>query len=119
MNSFKKYQLLEQGQKVIVYRGIHESGVNFNQSGSELPFKYYSLTKSKAKMYGKLNEYIFNGQQLPIKIFKGYELFNKFGLDASAEDNEVIKTLISEGYSAVIIKGDELIVYEDSLISNS
>jgi hypothetical protein len=32
------------------------------------------------------------------------------------ENIEVIKTLINEGYSAVLIKGDELIVYDNSLI---
>jgi len=116
LSKHEKYQLLKQNKPIIVYRGIHESGKNFYKGDGKLPFTYYSLTKEKAETYGNLNKFIFNEKSLPIKIFRGSELFDKFGLNGNVENNEVIETLINEGYSAVIIKGDELVVYDNLLI---
>ena len=116
LSKYEKYQNLKLNKPIIVYWGIHESGKNFYQGNEKLPFTYYSLTKEKALQYGKLNTYIFNEKSLPIKIFKQTNLFDKFGLNNNVENIEVIKTLINEGYSAVLIKGDELIVYDNSLI---
>lgn len=116
LSKYEKYQLLKQNKPIIVYRGIHESGKNFYQGEEKLPFTYYSLTKEKAEQYGKISKYIFNENSSSIKIFKGSDLFDKFGLNGNVENKEVIETLINEGYSAVLIKGDELVVFDDSLI---
>lgn len=113
----EKYQQLKQNKPVLVYRGISDSGVNFYKGGKELPFTYFSLTKEKAQEYGNVNTYIFNKNSQQIKIFPGYKLFEKFGLNSNVENTNVINTLIEEGYSAVLLKGVELIVYDKSLIS--
>jgi hypothetical protein len=118
LSRYEKYKKLKENQPIIVYRGIHESGKNFYQGDEPLPFTYYALTKEKAQEYGNVNIFIFNFDSLPIKIFKGHELFDKFGLNSDIENEEVIDTLISEGYSAVLLKGDELVVYDKSLIKN-
>lgn len=111
-----KYKLMLQNKPIIVYRGVHESGKNFYQGDQKLPFTYYSLTKEKAEQYGEVKQFIFNENSLPIKIFKGNDLFDKFGLNGNVENKDVIETLTDEGYSAVLIKGDELVVYDESLI---
>ena len=116
LSKYEKYQLLKQNKPIIVYRGIHESGKNFYQGDKKLPFTYYSLTKEKAEQYGNVSKFIFNEKSLPIKIFKGSELFDKFGLNGNVENKEVIDILINEGYSAVLIKGDELVVFDETLI---
>lgn len=116
LSRHEKYQLLMRGEPIIVYRGIHESGKNFYKGDKQLPFTYYSLTKDTAKRYGIINKYIFNEKSLPIKIFRGFKLYDKFGINAHVEDNEVVETLKNEGYSGVFQKGDELVVYDDSLI---
>lgn len=116
LSKYEKYQLLKQNKPIIVYRGTHESGKNFYKGDKKLPFTYYSLTKEKAEQYGIISKFIFNEKSLPIKIFKGSNLFDKFGLNGNVENKEVIDTLIEEGYSAVLIKGDELVVYDDTLI---
>jgi len=116
LSKHEKYQLLKQNKPIIVYRGIHVSGKNFYQGDKKLPFTYYSLTKEKAERYGNISKYIFNENSLPIKIFKGSELFDKFGLNGNIENKEVIEILVNEGYSAVLIKGDELVVFDNSLI---
>lgn len=116
LSKHEKYKLLNQNKPIIVYRGIHESGKNFYQGDKKLPFTYYSLTKEKAEQYGNISKFIFNKKSLPIKIFKGSDLFDKFGLNGNVESKEVIDILIDEGYSAVLIKGDELVVFDDTLI---
>lgn len=116
LSKFEKYKLLKQNKPIIVYRGIHESGKNFYKGEEKLQFTYYSLTKEKSERYGNVKTYIFNENSQLIKIFKGSELFDKFGLKSDIENKDVIETLINEGYSAVLIKGDELVVYDDSLI---
>jgi hypothetical protein len=118
LSKYDKYKLLSENKPIIVYRGIHESGKNFYKGEEELPFMYFSLTIEKAEHYGTVNSYIFNEKSLQIKIFKGNDLFNKFGPDKNIEDKEVIKTLINEGYSAILIKGDELVVLDKALINN-
>jgi len=117
LSKHEKYQLLKQNKPIIVYRGISDSGVNFYKGSEKLPFTYYSLTKEKAEKYGNLHKFIFNKKSLPIKIFKGSKLFDKFGLNSNVENKEVIETLAGEGYSAVLIKGDELVVFDNLLIS--
>lgn len=112
----ENYKLLFQNKAIIVYRGIHESGKNFYKGDEKLPFTYYSLTKEKAEYYGKLHRYVFNKKEIPIKIFRSSNLFDKFGLDSDIENKNVINILVEEGYSGVLIKGDELVVYDDSLI---
>ena len=81
LSKHEKYQLLKQNKPIIVYRGISDSGVNFYKGSEKLPFTYYSLTKEKAEKYGNLHKFIFNKKSLPIKIFKGSKLFDKFGED--------------------------------------
>ena len=116
LSKHEKYKFLKQNKPIIVYRGIHESGKNFYQGDKKLPFTYYSLTKEKAEQYGNISKFIFNEKSLSIKIFRGSDLFDKFGLNVNVENNEVIDTLIDEGYSAVLIKGDELVVFDYTLI---
>jgi hypothetical protein len=116
LSKHEKYKLLKLNKPIIVYRGSHASGKNFYQGDGKLPFTYYSLTMEKAKYYVNVSKFIFNENSLPIKIFKGSELFNKFGLNGDIENKEVIETLLKEGYSAVLIKGDELVVFDDSLV---
>jgi len=119
LSKHEKYQLLKHNNPIIVYRGVHKSGKNFYTGDKKLPFTYYSLTKEKAEIYaveGNVNTYTFNEKSLPIKIFKGSDLFDKFGLNGNVENKNVIDTLINDGYSAVLIKGDELVVFDDSLI---
>lgn len=116
ISKYDKYRLLKQNKPIIVYRGIHESGKNFYQGDTKLSFTYYSLTKEKAQQYGNVIEFIFNENARPIKIFKEIDLFDKFGLNGNVENKEVIETLINEGYAAVLIKGDELVVYDNTLI---
>jgi hypothetical protein len=116
LSKHEKYQLLKLNKAIVVYRGVHESGKNFYQGENELPFTYYALTKSKAKEYGKVTKYIFNGKEQSIRIFKGSDLFTRFGLNGNIENNEVIDDLINSGYSAALIKGDELVVFDRSLI---
>ena len=116
LSKVEKYICLKQNKPIIVYRAIHESGKNFYQGDKKLPFTYYSLTKEKALQYGSITKFIFNENSLLIKIFKGNDLFDKFGLDSNVENTEVIETLLKEGYCAVLIKGDELVVFDESLI---
>lgn len=112
----EKYKSLIQNEPVIVYRGTHISGKNFHRGDEKLPFTYYSLTREKAEQYGIVKKFIFNEKSVSIKIFKGRDLFQKFGLDNNIENIEVIETLINEGYCACLIKGDELVVFDNSLI---
>ena len=116
LTKHEKYQLLKQNKPIIVYRGFHSSGKNFYKGDIKLPFTYYSLTKEKAEQYGDIKSFIFNDKSLPIKIFKGSDLFDKFGLNSNVENKDVIDTLRNEGYSAVLMKRDELVVFDDSLI---
>jgi len=112
----EKYRRLKSNKSFIVYRGISPSGTNFYKGKEELPFTYYSLRKEKAEMYGDLNLYTFNKDEKPIKIFFGKDLYDKFGMDHDIENPRVYNVLIKEGYSAVLIKGDELVVYDKNLI---
>ena len=116
LSKYEKYHFLKQNKAIIVYRGCHESGKNFYKGNEELPFTYYSLTKEKAEQYGNVSKFIFNYKSQPIKIFNGSELFDKFGLNGNVENKEVIQTLINDGYSAVLLKGDELVVFDNTLI---
>jgi hypothetical protein len=111
LSKHEKIHFLKQNKPIIVYRGIHESGKNFYKGDKKLPFTYYSLTKEKAELYGNISKFIFNEKSLPIN-----ELFDKFGLNGNVENKEVLETLIDEGYSAVLIKGDELVVFDETLI---
>lgn len=116
LSKHEKYKLLQNSKPVIVYRGISPSGHNFYKGQKDLRFTYYSLTQEKASQYGKIHKYIFNFESLKIKIFKGHDLFEKFGLNANVEDDNVIDTLTKEGYSCVLIKGDELVVFDKKLV---
>jgi len=106
----QKYKKLKLGESIIVYRGVHESGVNFYTGKTPLPFKYYALTKEKAEYYGIVSEYLFKG-----KVFFG-NLFDRFGVNANIEKTEIIEELISEGYQAALIKGNELVVFDKNTI---
>lgn len=106
----QKYIKLKSGEPILVYRGIHESGKNFYKGDKPLLFTYYSLNEEKAKYYGSVDEYIFQGN-----VFFG-NLFEKFGKMVSIENVEVINLLVSEGYQAALIKGDELVVFDKNTI---
>lgn len=116
LSRYEKIKSLNDNKPIIVYRGTHKSGKNFYQGDKPLPFTYYSLTKEKAEYYGDLNVYIFNENSKNIKTFKGNDLFDKFGFNSDFENKDVYDILINEGYSAIINKGDELIVFDNSLI---
>ena len=118
LSRIEKKRLLIQNKPIIVYRGISDSGVNFYTGKKELPFTYYSLTKEKAEKYGNLNIYIFNKNSQQIKLFYAKDLFDKFGT-SEIEEKVVIDTLIKEGYSAALIKGDELVVFDKALITKT
>jgi len=115
LSKYEKYQRLKDNKPIIIYRGIHKSGKNFYQGDTKLPFTYYSLDEDKARIYGDVHKFIFNEKSLPIKLFKGSDLFGKFGL-VNIENKNVIDTLIAEGYSAILVKGNELIVLDESLV---
>jgi hypothetical protein len=117
LSKFDKIKLLFYNKPLTVYRGIHTSGKNFYTGDKPLPFTYYSLTPEKAKNYGNLNTYLFNKESKQIKIFKGYDLYNKFGI-SNIENKNVIDTLKNENYSAILYKGDELIVLDTNLIEH-
>lgn len=112
----QKRNALKYSQPLIVYRATSESGKNFYKGESPLPYTYYSLSKEKSTRYGKPEAFIFNRNSVPLKIFYGKDLFEKFGLGSSPENPTVYETLIKEGYIAVLL-GDELIVYDNSIVS--
>lgn len=112
----QKRKALKYYKPLIVYRATSESGKNFYKGEVPLPYTYYSLSKEKTKRYGKPQAFVFNSNSVPLKIFYGKDLFERFGLGSSPENPSVYKTLIEEGYCAVLL-GDELIVYDNSVIT--
>ena len=112
ISPIQKKKLLGSGEPIIVHRGISSSGKNFYKGDKELPFTYYSLDKTKASKYGNVSDYIFDSSG---KTFRG-SLFEKFGINADIEDINIINKLKSEGYGSIIVKGDELIVFDKNLI---
>ncbi len=115
LNRYEQNRLLKQNKPVYVYRGTSSSGKNFYQGEAELPYTYYSLTTEKASYYGNVQKFIFNPKHDVVKIFSAHNLFEKFG-HSNIEDKNVIETLKKEGFSAIIYRGDELIVLDKNLI---
>lgn len=109
---YKKLKKLKSEEPIIVYRGINEGGKNFYKGDIPLPYTYYSLNKSKAEKYGDVSQYLFQGS-----VFFG-SIFDKFGINASIEDNNVINSLISNGFQAAVVKKDELVVFDKSTIKS-
>jgi hypothetical protein len=114
---YEKRKKLKNNLPITVYRGTHSSGKNFYKGNEKLPFTYYALNKEKAMEYGVVKSFIFNKDGKKVKIFYGHNLFDKFGL-TTIDDSTVIKTLILEGYDAILYKGNELIVLNSDLIEN-
>lgn len=114
-SSIANIRRLKNSQSVIVYRGLSPSGKNFYQGDKPLPFTYYTLNRDKAASYGTVSEFIFNPNNIPVKVFFG-SLFDKFGLDSNIEDAHVIEQLKKEGFGAALQKRDELIVFDATLI---
>lgn len=113
----EKKKALFNSQPVIVYRGLSKTGKNFYKGSTPLPYAYYTLLKNKALRYGEVNNYLFNAQSLPVKILRGSKLFDIFGLHSDVENPKIIDALKQKGYQGVLI-GDELIIYDLSLISS-
>lgn len=115
-DSFReKRKALFNSSPVKMYRGLGEGGKNFYKGDVPLPFKYFALNKLTAEKYGKVSEYIFNCEGRDVKIFRGRDMFNTFGLGWNVEKPEIIAKLVEWGYSGVLI-GDQLIIYDFSLI---
>jgi ADP-ribose pyrophosphatase YjhB (NUDIX family) len=115
LSVIEKKKNLKESKSIVIYRSTHESGKNFYTGNKELPFTYYSLTKQKAENYGIPESFIFNKNSEEINVFRG-DLFEKFGKPVNIEEKEVIDTLVKEGFSAAIVKGDELVVFDKNKI---
>ncbi len=114
----EKRRRLKNNEPIIVYRGISKTGKNFYKGNAKLPYTYYTLSKETASKYGIVNQYAFNKDSQIIKILHGAKFFDMFGLNADPENPEVIEKIKQKNYD-LILMGDKIILYNESLIFNT